>query len=105
MSPDPMPFERVTNGQRIETTPQILILDGLIAHGFPAASLPTMDPDADPFLYVLGIGVDPRFDRLPESLQGLNDGTQFHAIVGRRRLASEQIRFASFSRVQSVPTH
>ena len=87
-----MPFERVTNGQRIETTPQILILDRLIAGCFPAASLPTMNPDADTLLYVLGIGIDSRFDWLPESLQGLNDGTQLHAIVGRRRLTSEQLR-------------
>src|SRR6476620_6649666 len=104
MSPDPMPFERVTNGQRIETTPQILILDGLIARCFPAASLPTMNPDADTFLYVLRIGIDPRFDRLPESFQGLNDGTQLHAIVGRRRLTSEQLRFSALPAQYDAPT-
>src|SRR5262245_22676494 len=44
MSLDPVPLELVFLRERVELLPQVLVLDGLLVGGFPAAALPVRQP-------------------------------------------------------------
>jgi hypothetical protein len=103
VSLDPAPFKPVTDSQRIEAAPQILIFHRLFDGSFPAAALPTMDPLTDAFLHILRIGIDTRADQLRERLQRLDHREQLHSVVRRGRLAAAQFCFDIAETQQGTP--
>ena len=83
---DPMPFDVLRRGGRIQPLPQILILDRLARGGAPAARLPVRQPFGDALQHVLRIGVQLHRAAALQRAERLDRGRELHAVVGGRRL-------------------
>src|SRR5690606_7129639 len=70
--------------------PKVGVLDRLLVGGAPIAPLPVGQPLRHALLHILGIRVHHHVARPLERLQRLDDGQQFHAIVGGVGLAAEK---------------
>src|SRR5580765_7992923 len=82
MASDPAPFDLVPRLCGVECLPQVDILDRFARSSFPAARLPAVNPFADAFLYILAVGINGHVAGTVEYAQRLDDGLEFHAIVG-----------------------
>src|SRR5262249_2568158 len=75
----------------VELLPQVLIHDRLLRRRQPPFLLPPVDPLRDAVLHVLGIGDDLHRAALLKRAQPFDRRAQFHAVVGRVRLAAPQL--------------
>src|SRR5713226_7696303 len=99
----PVPGDTVRPGETIELLPQVHVLHRLLVGGAPAAALPLRQPFADALLHVLRIGVDLDPARRLERFQRADDRGELHAIVGRLRLAAEQLPFLTVNLQDRAP--
>src|SRR5262245_44853785 len=91
MALHPAPFDMVQRGERLQALPEVHVLHRLLVGRFPAALLPAVDPGRDAVLHVLAVGVEHDVAGALEARQRFDDGRQFHAVVGGRGLAAEQL--------------
>src|SRR5258708_6516098 len=99
----PVPGDTVRPCETIELLPQVHVLHRLLVGGAPAAALPLRQPFADALLHVLRIGVDLDPARRLERFQRADDRGELHAIVGRLRLAAEQLPFLTVNLQDRAP--
>ena len=79
----PMPLNLVRLDGFIQDAPQILVFDGFLPGGLPAARFPVSQPFGDPAAQIFGVSVEGHLARLIESFKGLDRGGEFHAVVSR----------------------
>ena len=103
MALDPAPLDLVVAQGAIQALPEVLILDRLAIGRLPAIALPARQPLGDPLAQVLGIGDHPHRHRPLEGLQGLDNGHQFHAVIGGMGLAATELLFVGAKAQQRSP--
>ena len=64
---------------------------GFRSRGLPAVLLPAVDPGLDAVLHVLRVGVELDVAVALQRFERPDDGGQLHPVVGRRRLAAEEL--------------
>src|SRR6516164_4307187 len=69
----------------------------------PMSSLPFEDPLGHPLEHVLRVTGDLHLARLFERQQALNRSHQFHAVIGRMRVESEELPFYATEPKQAGP--
>src|SRR5699024_5779228 len=101
---DPVPVDVVARAGRIQTLPQVGVLDRLSGGRFPAIALPAGQPLRHALAQVIGIGMQFHVAGTLERIEGLDGGGQLHPIVGGQRLAAMQLTHVVATTKQCAPT-
>src|SRR5262249_59028082 len=89
----PVPAHAMVRERRIETFPQVVVLDRLAIGRAPAVALPFLDPRHDAVAQILAVGVDVDEARALERLDGRDRRHQLHPVVGGGGLAALDLFF------------
>ena len=100
----PLPGNLVLRGKAVEFLPQVFVFHGLFGGGFPAVFLPAVYPAFHAVFHILRIGADDDGAGAGECGKPLDDGGEFHAVVGGVRFAAEQFFFAAAVAQNRAPT-
>src|SRR5450756_1389697 len=87
----PVPMHGVKGERRIQTLPEVDILDRTLVGGAPTVALPAMNPTHDAVAQVLAVGVNIDHAGPLERLQRRDRRHQFHSVIGGVRLAALEL--------------
>ncbi|CAK0756462.1 hypothetical protein WCLP8_2750007 [uncultured Gammaproteobacteria bacterium] len=102
VAPHPSKIDIVSETLRVQSLPQILVLNRAFGRCPPAVGFPAVNPLGDAVAQILAIGVQANLGLSAECFQRRNCRHQFHAVVGGRSLAAEQFLF-NFAIAQNRP--
>jgi hypothetical protein len=75
-------YALVAGQERIELLPEVRVFNGCAIGGAPLALFPAFQPFGNPFLNILGVGVQRNAGTLLEGAQRMYNRAHFHAVVG-----------------------
>src|SRR5688572_24105670 len=103
MAAHPVPLHLVRGGDLVQLLPQVDVLHRLLGGGLPAARLPHAQPLRDALLHVLRVGEEAHAAGAIERRKRLDHGGELHAVVGRVRLAAEELALGAVELEHGAP--